>query len=357
MRLLLVTVSIGLALACSGSAVAEGPEGQAILVKDWQSKSNLLQDDEVPAEFRAETTENEKRDSCQPQPVEIPVTILHGGNSARALQNQAVQEIPWQLLNDAGKEQARSVLSSLGMYRRLPTLELEANHDVYRYFVAHPDVAVSIWRALKISRFKMWQTGPDQYEADAGDGTLGVVDVLYRGADQNLIICDGIYKTPISPQKFRAKALIHLRTKYYRAEDGTEFVRHQADLFVTFPSQTVETIAKLIAPISNVIVDRNFREVSAFVYMMTVAMSRQPGWVEQVTARLEGILEQRKPELLDVTARVYVEAQKQRSGEQAEAVVEPTPDVHIKARPISATQTVPTEPGRISQTSSAEPAN
>ncbi|GIT30470.1 MAG: hypothetical protein Ct9H300mP1_25160 [Planctomycetaceae bacterium] len=46
---------------------------------------------------------------------------------------------------------------------------------------------------------------------------------------------------------------------------------HQAALFLAFPQQSVRNVAKLISPVTNMIADRNFRDISLFLRMMQVA--------------------------------------------------------------------------------------
>lgn len=240
------------------------------------------------------------------------VEITEEGTSAAAARKTALAELPIRHLAGKQRQLANEVLKDLSLFRRLPTVRFESDPDVYLFFATHPDVAVSIWRAMDISKFQMWQTGPDSYEADAGDGSLGVVEVLHRGRESNLIYCKGIYKSPLLIKPIEATTLIHLQTRYSRDARGRTFVTHHADLFVTLPSYTVETAARLISPVSNLIADRNFREISLFVQMMSLAMENQPGWVEQLTDRLEGVLPRRKPQLLKLTGHVYAANRKRK---------------------------------------------
>ena len=105
-----------------------------------------------------------------------------------------------------------------------------------------------------------------------------------------------------------------------------DLIVHRFDLFVSFPSQTVETIAKVISPISNRIADRNFEEVSLFVEMMNRGMALQPGWVEQVAQKLEGVSPNRPDELLELTAAIYVEANRRQQPGSGSVLV-PLPPV------------------------------
>jgi len=150
--------------------------------------------------------------------------------------------------------------------------------------------------------------------------------IRVRRGPHSIVLCEGVYKSPFLAKPINATALLHIETMYERRADQKTYVRHGGHLFVNFPSQTVDTAAKIVSPVSNLIIDRNFHEVSLFLHMMSLAMARQPGWVEHIAGKLEGVLEIRKGQLLDVTAKVYVGTHKRdpaAAGVSWEKVVEP----------------------------------
>lgn len=235
------------------------------------------------------------------------VKTLKKGSSQRAARKQSLKLLPLEQMTPANKKKAEKVVESLSLYRELPTLSVEVKPKVYRFFVQHPDVAVSIWRVMQISEFQMWQTGPDAYEADTGDGTLGVIDVLLRSDTDNVIYCEGTFKSPFLLKAIEAKSVLHLQTSFNVDANGKEKATHRLHMYVSFPSQKVETVARLISPVSNQIVDRNFVEITLFLNMMSVAMTRQPGWVDVVAQRMDGVLKSRKHQLLAVMTKVHRE--------------------------------------------------
>ena len=234
------------------------------------------------------------------------IQIVEPGTSSRTALQAARAALPLGRLTPARRRQAQAVLDELSMFRTLPTLRMATDHSAYRYFVEHPDVAVSIWRELGVSAAQMWQTGADAYELDGGDGSVGIIDVLYRGDTDQIVIGRGSFKSPLLVKPIQATALLHLHTEYVVGRNGEPETVSRANLFVAFPSQTVEAAAKVISPVTNTVLDRNFEEIGLFIHMMSLAMRNQPGWVEELTGRLDGVLERRKPELLEVTARAYV---------------------------------------------------
>ncbi len=238
------------------------------------------------------------------------IDVLEAGTSDRKALKEAKAALPLNRLTPKGREQAEAVLGEAGMFRQMPTLRLDVDHDAYRYFVEHPDVAVSIWRALGASKCQLWQTGPDSYETDVGDGSTGAIDVLLRSDTDHVVIGYGEFKSPLLVKPIKATALLHLRTDYVTRPNGGSEAVCRGSLFVMFPSATVETAAKVISPMTNKIIDRNFEEIGLFAHMMSEGMQGQPGWVEDLAGRLDGILERRRGELLQVTAKVYVTRKK-----------------------------------------------
>ena len=282
---------------------------------------------EITGQTQRERTQREDLPSKKAQQIEFNkrVRVLKKGMSSRASRRAALGLMPLDKLKDSQQERAVAILRSASMFRELPLLECDVEPDVYNYFARHPDVAVSIWRAMKISVFEMSQIDPTSYDVNSGDGTTGKMEVLYQTDEECLVICSGLFKNPLILKPISATGLFHLQTTMKRRKDGTSVATHQGRMFVAFPSQAVSTIAKVISPISNVIIDRNFREVSLFLHMMSMAMQRQPGWVEHVSKKMDGVPAERRVELLRLTAEMYVDARKRKLA----ATGKPADDIDI----------------------------
>ncbi len=304
-----VTISMTVSTASAEETTTKVRDGQSPALTKSAADQYLLKDtDRQLTQFKAE----QKSAKQMKIPAEADlITLLNKGSSARATKKSYLSKLPLDDLTPANRTNAEFVLKDISMFRALPKIQFEVNHSAYAFFIAHPDVVVSIWREMKLSEFQMWQTGPFSYEVDAGDGTIGTLEVIHQTPKETIVLCSGVYKSPLIAKPISAKALLYLETEYQSNGDqkrGT--VSHQVSMYVSFPSQTVEMAAKILAPVSNVILDRNFKEVSIFMHMMSLAMERQPGWVERIANRLEGVLPIRQPQLLKVAARVYIDGQR-----------------------------------------------
>ncbi len=275
----------------------------------------FLDDHVVPAQFRRPKTEEPEE-----SPVFHGLTTVHAGSSASSLKKGALAEMPLEKLESGSRQKASAVLKGMGLYRRLPTISFEADPNVYAYFLKNPDVAVATWKAMGISKFVLQQNQPGIYTADAGDGSRGTVEVFYSTPKDTVIYCEGAFKSPLLPKPIVANSLMRLQVKFEKQPDGRIVATHYGDVFVELPSQTVETVAKLISPVSNAIADRNFQQLTFYAHMMSIAMSRQPGWVEALTRRMEEIPAERREEFLKLSAATYVAARQRDAAQQGQTI-------------------------------------
>ena len=244
------------------------------------------------------------RDKKSPYNIET----MKKGTSSRSALKEAKRVLPLNQLMPAQRKRAEAILKSVSHFRQLPQLRFQVEPRVYQYFTLHPDAAVSIWRVMDISKFEMTETSPRVFEADAGDGSKGVSDILYQTPHECVLICDGIYKNPLLVKPITAKGLVHLTTAYTLGPDREPVVVHRASVFIAFPTTTLRTAARVISPITNTIMDRNFHEISVFLQMMSMAMERQPAWVDKIVSGMEGVDPERKPELMGLTRRIRAKA-------------------------------------------------
>lgn len=246
--------------------------------------------------------------------LEDKLKVLSKGSSSKEAQEQGLAALPLDKLTPEGREKAAGVLRSLSLFRELPTLALEVDPEVHQFFIDHPEVAVAIWRAMDISKFEMTEIQPGVFAATDNDGTSGQVEVLYRDTHHVLAICDGVVHSPLLPGDIQARTLLHLQVDFGKTKDDIVWSRNRLRMYVEFPSEAVETAAQVIAPLGNLIIDRNLKEVCLFVAMMQAAMTHQPGWVEHITKQLDEVPKERREELLQLTAKVFVAARKRELG-------------------------------------------
>ena len=234
----------------------------------------------------------------------VGITIAAEGNSGARLRDCSVKQLPWSQMSPDSQKRVRDVLDNCAQYRQLPELHYDVRPDFYRYLVEHPDVSVSTWRVMGISKVQMWQTDAMKFEATAPDGSVGLVDVLYRDQSQCLLLFDGTYSNPLLPRPITAAGLVWLRYDYHPGKEGKTQVCQKLDVFVSFSSIPARAMAILVSPITNMMMDRNAFEVSLYAHMMSQAAQNDPTWVELIASQLENVLPQRRRELASLVRSV-----------------------------------------------------
>ena len=244
--------------------------------------------------------EQSRADQLEELAKKAGIRIVRPGDSTAATQKAAGSAIPFKLLGQENRKRASEVIQNCNQFRRLPSLQYSIDEPIYRYLLEHPDVAVSTWRVMGISQFEMWQTGPTEYEAAAVDGSEGLADILYQDGNQTLFICEGSYHHVLLPRPLQASALIWFRAEYVPHENGTHVVTQHADVFVHFPSAGVAGLAKVLTPVTNNLMDRNIFEVSLYASLMSRGVRDEPEWIVDLAEDMQGVLPQRKGELIAV---------------------------------------------------------
>ncbi len=261
-------------------------------------------------------------DQLQELAEKVGFRILSTGDSSSDSQKKCAATVPLNQLTPENRLRAKKILDGCSQYRKLPSLQYAIDEPVYRYLLQHPDVAVSTWRVMGISRFEMWQTGPQVFEAQAIDGSEGVVDILYQDHNQMLLICDGNYHNPLLPKALEASALIWFRLSCTPNAEGSQTVTQKADVFVRFPSTGVSAVAKMLSPVTNNMMDRNLFEVSLYGSMMSRAVRDEPEWIVQVAEQMEGVLPQRKGELIAVARQPRTSKARGTAQQQADPMLD-----------------------------------
>lgn len=280
--------------------------GGALLLCAWPAVSGLAAEPWKPFGTRPAAAVAAADDDLD-QSYYRALTVVRPGSSSGAVRRQAVAELPLDQLSADARAKAQRVLSGMALFRRLPTLSFEADRRVYQHFVSHPDVAVSTWRAMEISRFDLRAVAPGTYHADAGDGSVGTVEVWISRPEETLIYCDGAFKSPLLTKPIVARSIMRVRTTFSTAADGRPIAEHNGDVFVEFPSQAVETVAKVISPVSHNIADRNFKQLTLYVHLMSQAMERQPQWIRAMVQKLD-VPDDRKAALIELAAQTHASA-------------------------------------------------
>lgn len=245
-----------------------------------------------------------------PRRVKLRVEEIEAATSSEHARTTIAASIPLDRLEDHHRVQVETLLAERSLFRCLPALKIELEPSSYEFYRRRPEIAVAIWQILGISEVKLKQVARGFYTVDSKDGSLGTMEILLRTDDLLIVRGTGNWHSSLLPVPIKSEGLFVLRHRFEQDRDGRRFVTHQAALYLAFPQQSVRNVAKLISPVTNMVADRNFRDISLFLRMMNVASVQRPGWVEMIAGRLEGLTRSQRDEFLRTAARALVTARR-----------------------------------------------
>ncbi len=248
----------------------------------------------------------------------LDVTEIVAATSSDDARRSVAARIPLDQLQDHHRAQVEDLLAGRTLFRCLPAIRIELEPATYEYYRRNPSMAVAVWKVLGISKLQLNTTAaPDLYTVKSPDGSDGTIEILLRTDDLLIVRGTGTWHSGLLPTPIRSEGLVVLRHRFEQDTEGRRYVSHQAALFLTFPNKSVRSAARVVAPVTNMIADRNFQDISLFLRMMQVASVERPGWVEMLAGRLEGRTRAERDEFLKSAARAVVaERRRRRSNAQ-----------------------------------------
>lgn len=73
----------------------------------------------------------------------IDVEVVSPGSSVAAVRKKALADLPLDKLAAEFRPKVDEITKSVSLFRHMPTLKFVSEREVYNFFLAHPDVAVS----------------------------------------------------------------------------------------------------------------------------------------------------------------------------------------------------------------------
>ena len=211
------------------------------------------------------------------------------GTSDERAQQDARRQIPYNKLSADARRKADAVLSSVTLYRRLPTQVIRCDPDLYHFMTTRPDVTVNIWQVLDLSNIRLSRTGETTFHADDSAGTQSDMQFLYATRDTLLIYAVGTYQGPLFLSPLRGGALLLLKTGYIREPGGNYYVTARLDAFFRVDSFGADLVARTLQPLVNDNADKNFREAAAFLRNLSRAAEVDPNYMERLSRKLTNV--------------------------------------------------------------------
>jgi len=225
------------------------------------------------------------------------------GSSHPRMKSESIQRIPWNQLNDPARNKLKAVLDHPSYFRRMPSQTLECDPELFTFLVRHPEVIVSIWKVMGVTKVEVERTGEFTFRGQDGAGTRCQSELVY-GTDQlHIFYALGDYDGSMTTKPVEGRCVCVLHSQQVPSADGTSWLQGRMDLFLKLDQLGADLIVRTIGPFIAKTADLNFIESAKFLSQLSQAAQRNPEGFQELVYQLEDIQPRVREELLLVAAR------------------------------------------------------
>lgn len=175
------------------------------------------------------------------------------------------------------REQLQLIAETADVATRVDAEPFVARGDIFEFLLDHPEFATHVTRALRLARYRIWQT-PSGLYLDDGWGVIGQFAVVYSASGTRVIRAKGEYKKTLLPP-IRGEAVATIEYDLVPTADGRSLVRPAVSGFLKLDSRAAAFALKVASAIAQRKADLEARRLMRVFARVSRAIDEQPAEV------------------------------------------------------------------------------
>jgi len=140
------------------------------------------------------------------------------------------------------------IAAAAAVSARVETEPFFTRRAIFEYLLDHPEFATHVTRALRLARYRIWQT-PEGLYLDDGWGATGHFAVVHTAPGRRVMYARGSFRQPVLPT-INGEAVTMIEYAVTPAGDGRDRVQATVSGFVKLDSGFMALATKLAGPIA-----------------------------------------------------------------------------------------------------------
>ncbi len=242
---------------------------------------------------------------------------IDAGTSSAQARRSAVQQIPFQRLNQEARQKLASVVENPSIFRRMPRETITCDPEMFVFLVRYPEVLVNLWELMGVTKVTVDRIAPLMFRGEDGAGTKCQVELVYGTDNLHVYYGSGSYEGSMVSRGLNGRCVCVLHSFPSTDDDGETQMTGQMDVFVKLDNIGVDIVAKTLAPFVGKTADYNFVESARFVSQLSQAANRNPFAIQQIAGRMNNIQPSVRDEFIAIAGRMAEKKCKLMSVEEA----------------------------------------
>jgi hypothetical protein len=151
----------------------------------------------------------------------------------------------------------------------------DLSESLYRQLLDRPPLAAALINRLDLGLYQSEARGPDRFWGYDGEGTEGVVQLLYQDRTSRIYYLEGSHESRLLPN-LAGKAVVLLRMDPVKDPGGLEAVNSTMISYMKLNNRLLSEFASLLRPLVGRIVVRKLGKGLETVNRLSDLMRRQP---------------------------------------------------------------------------------
>lgn len=211
------------------------------------------------------------------------------GTSSKSARQEVLRHVPMNEFTPDAYRKLNPVLSRPSVYRRLPTETINCDPDLHIFLVRYPEVIVSIWDLMGVTKVSTKRTGDFTLAASDGEGTMSNIELVYGTPELHIYYAEGTYDGTFFPRTIHGRCVLVLRSEYGKDREGKPIVRNQLDTFIKIDNIAADLVAKTVHPLIGKAADHNFLETARFLGRISEAAENNSRGVQAMAQQLDDV--------------------------------------------------------------------
>jgi len=149
------------------------------------------------------------------------------------------------------------------------------SESMYQHLLDHPPFTAALIRRLNLGRYQSESRGPGRFWGDDGDGTKGIVELVYEDPAARIYFLEGTHESRLLPH-VTGKAVVFLRISVMRDASGNEATDSTLVAYTKLDNWFLAGVVSFLHPLVDKIVKGRLQKGVETVNRLGVTMRQDP---------------------------------------------------------------------------------
>jgi hypothetical protein len=172
----------------------------------------------------------------------------------------------------------QAIVGNYATANKVGPIRAGLSESLYRYLLDRPPLAAALITRLDLGLYKSEARGPDRFWGHDGEGTEGIVQLVYQDRTSRIYYLEGSHDSRLLPH-ITGKAVVFLRMNSVKEANGMEAMDSTMVSYTKLDNRILSGLVSLLRPLVEGTVTRKLAKGVETVNRLSQVMRQHPNRV------------------------------------------------------------------------------